>query len=78
MSKKTTYTQCRLRRGESWQVSWVPSNMAIPGKYLKLKNSETGEWVDGWRVEAAFAVTTSFAANERSQDYKHQRNASDI
>jgi hypothetical protein len=58
-------------------TSFIPERFARKGKYLKLKGID-GRWVDGWRVESVGVRMLSSEASERSQDYKHQRNASDI
>lgn len=49
------YQQCRLRRGNTYTVSWIPAQFAVVGKVLKLKDNND-VWVDGWIVESAGAV----------------------
>jgi hypothetical protein len=53
MSKKQGYRQCRLKKNESWQVSWLPEKFAVVGKVLKLRNDKDDAWDDGWTVTAA-------------------------
>ena len=78
MAKKVFYKQCTLRRGSGYTVSWLPERFAVPQKYLKLKN-ENGSWEDGWRVSSIGSQRWDAAyLNERSQDFKHQREASDV
>ena len=36
--------QCKLRRGNLYQVAWLPVQFAIHGRYLRLLD------VDGWQV----------------------------
>ena len=73
----THFRQCKLHRGAQRTVSWLPERFARQGRYLKLKTD--GEWQDGWRVMAVGSQRmTEQEVNERSQDYKHQREASDI
>ena len=43
-----TYQQCRLERGNAYDVAWIPSTFAIKDKYVKIKKK--GEWDDGWKV----------------------------
>lgn len=44
--------QCRLRRGDTVQTSWLPRRFAKVGRLLALK--EAGAWQDGWRVEEVY------------------------
>ncbi len=64
--------QCKLRKGDTYTTSWLPQKFANVGKYVKLKN------IDGWLVESVGPPMCSSIVLERSQDYKHQRKASDI
>ena len=47
---KQTYRQCRLQRGSSTQVSWIPAQFAIRGRVLRLRERGNDSWSDGWRV----------------------------
>ena len=38
------YTQCRLRRGRTEQIAWIPSEFAKKNQFLRIKSD------DGWRV----------------------------
>lgn len=75
---KGTHTQCRLQRGNSFTVTWLPSKFAIKGKIVKLKESKVGVWIDGWSVTDVWATMDSSYVNERSRDYLNTRKASDI
>ena len=76
--KQTVHVQCRLRRVNGVETtSWLPKWYAVKGKFLKLK-TDAGEWENGWEVVDTFGTMTSDEVRERSQDYKHQREASDI
>jgi len=68
--------QCILRNNKTFTVSYIPEQYAKVGKILKLK--ENGEWKDGWIVEKVGSRRLTEEVIERSQDYKHQRKASDI
>jgi len=81
----THHTQCLLTRTSKsarWRVavqtSWIPSKLAVKGKFLKIKNLVTGRWSDGWKVAEVYAVHLTEAVEDRSQDYKRTRKASDI
>lgn len=69
--------QCRLRRGNIQTTLWLPEKYAVKGGVVTLK--QDGQWVDGWLVESVSEVSMPCAeVRERSQDYKKQRQASDI
>lgn len=75
--KEQTYTQCRLKKNNSYQVCWIDSNHATKGKTLKIKVDN--EWQDGWVVESAgtIKIDKDYALLQ-SQQYKHTRETSDI
>ena len=72
-----THTQCRLHRHGAIQVSWLPTEFARKGHYVRLK--ENGEWTDGWQVAEVFpGQMASKIVQERSRDYKSHRDGTDI
>ena len=86
MTKNSTHTQCHLRRGNVTQVSWIPTDHAVIGKYVKLKETKLNDrgikedvWEDGWQVVTAGGQTfPSKYIQERERDWKETRKASDI
>lgn len=78
---KKSYTQCKLikqlQEGTAQQVAWIPSEKAIVGNMIKLKDKETSQWDDGWKVIEAWTSRSAEEANERSRDFKTQHHASD-
>ncbi len=66
------YVQCEMSRGVARQTAWLPQKLAVRGKVLRV----SGE--DGWVVENCGVKMEERELSERSQDYKHQRKASDI
>tara|TARA_B100000745_G_scaffold298198_1_gene246411 strand:- start:931 stop:1158 length:228 start_codon:yes stop_codon:yes gene_type:complete len=72
------YNQCRLRKGNAIQVSWIPSEFAKENKYVRLK--ENGEWTDGWKVLTVGAGITAKALKENEQRVRSgaHRKATDI
>jgi len=73
MSAKYNSRQCLLNRNGLRTVSWIPEKFAIVGKFLKLKEE------NGWQVEEVYDPAMAYEdVNERSQDYKKTRIASDI
>lgn len=74
--------QCSMERptagGHEEQRAWIPEKFAVTGRTLELKNSDTGEWENGWIVTGVGdGVLASSVVGERSQDYKNTRKASD-
>ena len=78
MARVYQMRQCGLRRGNTMQRAWLPDSFAVEGRFLKLKDQETGQWKDGWQVTSVGDVSlSSDVVTERSQDYKRTRQASD-
>jgi hypothetical protein len=76
--------QCELHRNEESGatvvlVTWLPERFAVINKILKLKEDD-GSWTNGWCVMsvANSSKMKSSILNDRSQDYKRTRKASDI
>jgi len=46
------YTQCTLRKKNTYQVSWIPAKFGKVGQVVKLKTKDD-KWDDGWVVETA-------------------------
>jgi len=46
--------QCRLTKGSTEQIVWLPSKFAVEGHFVKLKDKKTGSWDDGWKVEQTY------------------------
>lgn len=71
--KIDVYTPNRIRE----MTTYIPEAFAKVGKYLQIL--EGGEWSDGWKVVLAGKVRLDEAyVQERSRDYKHTREASDV
>ena len=70
------YNQCWLVKGYARQMAWIPQKFAVAGRYLRL--TDAGVTEDGWQVAGVGAQMTEEVVRERSQDYKHTRQASDI
>lgn len=50
------YVQCKLKKGNVHQTSWIPKKFANLNESLKLKK-ENGEWDGGWVVTETGAET---------------------
>jgi hypothetical protein len=69
------YVQCKLSRNGSFDVSWIQKHLAVVGNVVEFKG-EDGLWEV---VEAYTNVVLPWEElNERGQDYKKTREASDI
>jgi len=66
------YVQCIMEKGNLQQTSWVPEKFAKMDKFLRLKDD------DGWKVISVGAKSEKKYVEDRSQDYKKTRKASDI
>jgi len=59
--------------GQSYQTAWIPAKFSILGKVVKLKEE------DGWKIIAVgYCLQMSDYVDDRGQDYKRTRKASDI
>ena len=59
-----TYTQCRLRRGQTEQIAWIPSEFAKKSQFLRIK----GE--DGWRVIGVGATMSEGYVIRHARDHR--------
>lgn len=67
------HVQCALQRQEQHDVCWIPAKHAVMGKALRIKDEE------GWRVTSVGTLPLpSKYIEERKNDYRTQRQASDI
>ena len=71
------HCQCYLRKGPVATTAWIPEEFAVIGRPIKLRK-RGGEWDDGWVVEEVGARRLSTEVADREQDWKKQRQASDI
>ena len=55
MAKEEWFIQCRLTKeipetnAIKTMVSWIPANIALPGKKVRLKEDD-GTWTENWLV----------------------------
>jgi len=66
-----TYTQCKLRRLNTEQTAWIPSQFAVVGKFLRIKNQ------NGWKVISVGGTQTEDYRRDHERDFRTQRQASD-
>ena len=81
--KTKNYVQCSLalRLGpqqDRWTTSWIPERYAVKGKFLKLKDRESGEWEDGWEVVECWTKQRAELVEARERSFLHQRSVSDV
>ena len=76
---KTEWAQCHLERrtetGTTETTSWLPTNHARVGHYVKLKDAN-GEWTDGWIVRLV-GPTTSEPPDWRKAIRQHRHRTGD-
>lgn len=77
------YKQCELVKpldgGIAKMISWIPARIAIVDQTVRLKDTETGEWTEGWKVNNVTEPPLPGKLLERwSRDYLRTRDASDI
>jgi len=72
------HTQCKLQKDNEFYTAWIPSKIAKIGNVVSLKEDKSGEWLDNWTIKEVFTTLPSETVQERSQDYKKTRKASDI
>lgn len=68
----TPYRQAVLRRGVRIRVAWVPANLAVVGRYIKLFDE------DGWKVIWVSKKMDGDWIRDRSNDHRYQRRVSDV
>lgn len=66
------HCQCKLKKGNKYQISWIPEKYSKVGKFLKILDE------NGWEVIEVNSKMDSKKIQERSVDYKNQRKVSDI
>lgn len=42
------YKQCLLRRGDTQQIVWIPEELAVHGKFVRIEEE------DGWMVKCVW------------------------
>lgn len=71
-------SQCRLSYGWTTKTVWLPTKFAIKGKLLLIDDDMTGNQEE-WTVDEVYTPKLPYSyVNDRSQDYKKTREASDI
>lgn len=77
MAVEMFFKQCILKKTNQTQVAWLPEIFAKVGKYVELEINK--KWEDGWKIiNVAQTRMSGQQVSEQSQEYKHQRKASDI
>lgn len=78
-TSSVNHTQCLLKKGNTTQVSWIPSFFAVKGKFVKLgaRGTDKKDWDDGWEIIETWSTKSTEEIDDFSQDYKKQHRASD-
>jgi hypothetical protein len=66
------YTQCLLiyekaQEPTKWQVAWIPTQFAVEGKILRIKN--WAFWVENWRVDEIYGTAPAERIEKHERDY---------
>jgi len=77
------FKQCELTKpmdgGIARMISWIPERLAIAQNIVSLKDGESGEKTNGWRVESVAEASLPLTVLMRqSRDHLKTRDASDI
>ena len=68
--------QCRLSDGICETIAWIPEKFSIKNKIIRIESDKIN---GNWKViDVGERRKTFTEVNERSQDYKRTRLASDI
>lgn len=66
--KVINYTQCYLTKYDMFDIAWIPSDFAVEGKIIKLKEND-GSWNDGWTVSKTYGTKTEKDIKDHERDY---------
>lgn len=69
---KQNYTQCLLVYDQTkiscrWEVAWIPSQFAVKGKSIRIKN--WGDKVDEWIVYEVYGTAPAERIEKHERDY---------
>jgi hypothetical protein len=84
MSKDTHHVQCKLSRSSVnqpdyiYRTAYIPERYAIAGNKIKIDDDPVTKFGYVWLIEETYNRLPSSEVNERGQDYKRTRKASDV
>ena len=73
MAKTENVVQCKMQSGKHWYTAWIPQKFAVRGKLLTI-DTMPGHWL----VIDVYSSMEIGEANDRSQDFAHHREFTDI
>lgn len=80
MAQEKFHVQCKLSRTDGpdliYRTVYIPEKYAIRGKMIAI--DENPEYTQAWLIEETYGRMLSSEVNERGQDYKRTRKASDV
>lgn len=76
MNRQELFSQCRMTRGRSETVGFIPAKAAVVGNVVRLDIK--GAPRDGWRIDAAGAGVAKDAMRMFERQYTSQRAGSDV
>ena len=80
MAQEKFHVQCKLSRTEGpdliYRTAYIPEKYAAAGNHILI--DEDPDTSNRWLIEEVYNRLLSSEVNERSQDYKRTRKASDV
>lgn len=76
VKKGIPYNHCTIRKGNVYEVSYIPKQFAKVGEVLKIKRE--GVWDDGWIVESVGNEVDESVIDALYEAWKHHAGVSDI
>ncbi len=70
------FKQCKLKKENTYRVTWLPAKFAIKGLCVKLRDNK--QWDDGWIIEEVWGSKKDNLVLVDRDSYKYQRRMSDI
>lgn len=76
--KVKMYNQCRVRKGNSIMITWLPTALAKVGNIVNLKEADA--WVNGWKILSVGGAISEEKLKEQEKRYRSgdHRKGSDI
>ena len=77
-SKTDNFTQCKLRKGAHFLVSWLPSDKVKKGSFVMLKDSESDNMKGPWEIVEVWGSTSAAVVEIGKSEHRHHRSVTDV
>jgi hypothetical protein len=64
----TTYTQCKLQKGDTFTTRYIPSEFAKKNKIVGIKENKV--WKEGWKVIGVGATLDAKYVEEKDKHFR--------